>query len=51
MVSRKPNFDFERRAREKLKVEKAELRAKAKAEKAEATKAKPAVGDDETKPT
>jgi hypothetical protein len=38
-MARKPNYDFERRERERLKAEKAEERAKLKAEKKAAAKA------------
>ena len=37
-MARKPNYDFERKERERAKAAKAADRAKAKAEKAEATK-------------
>lgn len=38
-MARKPNYDFERRQREKAKAEKTAERTKAKAEKADAVKA------------
>ena len=37
-MARKPNYDFERREREKAKAEKVAQRVKAKAEAAEAAK-------------
>jgi hypothetical protein len=40
-MARKPNYDFERREREKAKAAKAEERAKLKAEKAESAKQMP----------
>lgn len=40
-MARKPNYDFERREREKAKAAKAEERAKLKAEKAESAKQTP----------
>ena len=40
-MARKPNYDFERRVREKAKAAKTAERAKAKAEKAESTKPSP----------
>lgn len=38
-MARKPNYDFERRERDRLKAEKKAARAKAKAEKLESRKA------------
>jgi hypothetical protein len=38
-MARKPNYDFERRERERIKAEKAEERAKLKAERKAAQKA------------
>jgi len=43
-MARKPNYDFERRERERLKAEKKAEKARAKAEKAQKAKG---VSDDE----
>jgi len=47
-MARKPNYDFERREREKAKAAKAEERAKLKAEKAETAKQTPGEASSES---